>query len=61
MNKVIKNIESIDIPYDKYPKDEEYKEGEVLYIIRNYNYTIRDTPLKDFGVTITCDGVRPTE
>ncbi len=27
MNKVIKNIESIDIPYEKYSKDEEYKEG----------------------------------
>ena len=46
MNK--EKIESIDIPYDKNPKKEEYKEGEILYVIRNYNYQIRDTPLEDF-------------
>ena len=41
-------IEKIEIPFEYYPKNEEYKEGEVLYVIRNYAYAIRDTPLEDF-------------
>lgn len=48
MNKIIENIESIEIPIEKYPKNEEYKAGEVYYVIRNYNYRIRDTPLEEF-------------
>ena len=34
----------------------------VIYDEKFYNCWVQDhTPLKDFGVTITCDGVRPTE
>ena len=41
-------IEEIEIPLELNPKNEEYKEGEPMYVIRNYAYILRDTPLEDF-------------
>tara|TARA_Y100000589_G_C27158951_1_gene631978 strand:- start:1780 stop:2040 length:261 start_codon:yes stop_codon:yes gene_type:complete len=41
-------IEEMEIPLECNPKNNEYKEGEPMYVIRNYAYVLRDTPLEDF-------------